>query len=223
MEKVATGVKDLSVRQKEILRLIAQHHQAKEVARILNITEHTVKAHTETARRRLGVATSREAARILTAHERLMQNEGWEALPREGGYPPRGMADSTSGPAGWGHEQALFSEQPVLSGELEPAGNSLAHAGLTREAAVHRRHAGYAPEDGDNRRSGEGRLHDDRGYSVADRRWGRFERRLEGLKLWQWFGLVVLIGILLPMVTGVLIQAALVMFEAIHDFKRAAG
>nr|WP_245344623.1 LuxR C-terminal-related transcriptional regulator [Asticcacaulis solisilvae] len=59
----------MSRRQKEILRLVARHHQVKEIARLLNISEATVRTHTEEARRRLGAATSREAAIVLLRHE----------------------------------------------------------------------------------------------------------------------------------------------------------
>lgn len=67
--KAVTGVDSLSRRQKEILRLVARHHQIKEIARLLNISEATVRTHTEEARRRLGAATSREAAIALLRHE----------------------------------------------------------------------------------------------------------------------------------------------------------
>lgn len=64
-----SGIESLSNRQKEILRLIGQHYQMKEIARILNVSVSTVRTHTEEARRRLGVATSREAALILLREE----------------------------------------------------------------------------------------------------------------------------------------------------------
>lgn len=67
--KAVTGVDSLSKRQKEILRLVARHHQVKEIARLLSISEATVRTHTEEARRRLGAATSREAAIVLLRHE----------------------------------------------------------------------------------------------------------------------------------------------------------
>ncbi|UDF05149.1 response regulator transcription factor [Asticcacaulis sp. AND118] len=60
----------LTIRQKQILRLIAEGHQAKEIARLIGIGERTVKTHTEAARKRLDVATSREAARWLVAAEK---------------------------------------------------------------------------------------------------------------------------------------------------------
>ncbi|MDC7685028.1 helix-turn-helix transcriptional regulator [Asticcacaulis sp. BYS171W] len=81
-----SGVEKLSARQKEILRLVAQNHQAKEIARLLDIGERTVKTHTEAARERLGVATSRDAARLLVAYEA-------QATPQTGvGRDDRGAA-----------------------------------------------------------------------------------------------------------------------------------
>lgn len=88
MDKKQPDIESLSQRQREILRLIAQGHQTKEIARILGIRESTVKTHTETARQRLNVATSREAARLLQAYEN--KHEITPLLP-EGGGPPRPM------------------------------------------------------------------------------------------------------------------------------------
>lgn len=68
----------LTIRQKQILRLIADGHQAKEIARLLGIGERTVKTHTEAARKRLDVATSREAARWLVAAEKTSEGIGPE-------------------------------------------------------------------------------------------------------------------------------------------------
>lgn len=67
--KPATGVESLTNRQREILRLVARHHQTKQIARILKISEATVRTHTEEARRRLSAASSREAAIVLLRHE----------------------------------------------------------------------------------------------------------------------------------------------------------
>lgn len=87
------GLAALTPRQKEILRLIAQNMQAKEIARLLDISERTVKTHTDAARRRLGVATSREAARLLVA---------WEAqhgIVPEGHRPSGPMDAATPAPS----------------------------------------------------------------------------------------------------------------------------
>ncbi|EGF91740.1 bacterial regulatory protein, luxR family protein [Asticcacaulis biprosthecium C19] len=66
------GTEQLSARQKEILRLVAAHFERKEIARLLNISPHTVKAHIDAARKRLGVATDRQAARLLAEKEGAM-------------------------------------------------------------------------------------------------------------------------------------------------------
>jgi hypothetical protein len=49
---MALGKEPLSERQKQILRLIARHQQAKETARALNISTEVVKQHLEAARKR---------------------------------------------------------------------------------------------------------------------------------------------------------------------------
>ncbi len=89
VESKATGVEALSERQKEILRLMAKHLQAKEVAFILKISRHTVDTHTEEARRRLGVATSREAARLLSDYENGLPVDQGPPLVRDGEGPSR--------------------------------------------------------------------------------------------------------------------------------------
>jgi DNA-binding CsgD family transcriptional regulator len=83
------GIETLSERQKQVLRLVAQNHQAKEIARLLGISESTVKTHMEEGRRRLDVATTREAARLLAAQEGVSPSPS--ALPLQGGYPLGGM------------------------------------------------------------------------------------------------------------------------------------
>lgn len=55
----------LSEREKETLRLLLDGHDAKSIARNLEISVHTVNERLRTARRKLGVSSSREAARIL--------------------------------------------------------------------------------------------------------------------------------------------------------------
>ncbi|UDF04780.1 response regulator transcription factor [Asticcacaulis sp. AND118] len=108
----------LSERQKEILRLIARHQRGKEIARLLKISEHTVKTHTEEARRRLGVASSRDAALLLTAYEAEI------GLPPEGGPPPRAIPTPRADAASWVHEYAS-PQQRQADHDLERAGDSL--------------------------------------------------------------------------------------------------
>ncbi|MBW6528513.1 DUF4019 domain-containing protein [Sphingomonas sp. RHCKR7] len=55
----------LSEREKEVLRLLLVGHDAKSIARTLDLSVHTVNDRLREARRKLGVSSSREAARRL--------------------------------------------------------------------------------------------------------------------------------------------------------------
>ncbi|WP_120716756.1 helix-turn-helix domain-containing protein [Tsuneonella amylolytica] len=63
------AVAQLSEKQREALRLIGRGHDAKSCARALGRSVHTVNERLRDARRILGVSSSREAARMLLAHE----------------------------------------------------------------------------------------------------------------------------------------------------------
>jgi DNA-binding CsgD family transcriptional regulator len=60
----------LSDKEKQTLRLILRGHDAKSAARELGLSVHTVNERLREARRKLGVTSSREAARRLLAEER---------------------------------------------------------------------------------------------------------------------------------------------------------
>ncbi|WP_093509771.1 helix-turn-helix domain-containing protein [Sphingopyxis sp. YR583] len=60
---------DLSERQRQCLRGIARGLQAKEIASDLGLSYNTVNEHLRSARRLLGVTTSRQAARLLAVSE----------------------------------------------------------------------------------------------------------------------------------------------------------
>jgi TonB family protein len=65
MEDVDT----LSDRELETLRLLGRGHEAKSIASALDVSVHTVNERLRAARRKLGASSSREAARLLLAHE----------------------------------------------------------------------------------------------------------------------------------------------------------
>lgn len=65
------AIERLTPRERECLRLVAEHLHSKEIARRLRISQHTVDGHLNEARRRLGVASRRDAARLLVAWEGL--------------------------------------------------------------------------------------------------------------------------------------------------------
>ena len=60
----------LNQRQRECLRLVYRNLEAKEIARELGLSPHTVVEHLRDARRLLGASRSMHAARMLFEHER---------------------------------------------------------------------------------------------------------------------------------------------------------
>jgi DNA-binding CsgD family transcriptional regulator len=70
MRQDAPGdVQALSEREKETLRLLLAGHDAKSAARMLGLSIHTINERLRDARRKLGAASSREAARRLAEAE----------------------------------------------------------------------------------------------------------------------------------------------------------
>lgn len=63
-------ISELPEREREVLRLLLRGHDAKSIARELGLSLHVVNERLRDSRRRLGVTSSREAARMLAAHER---------------------------------------------------------------------------------------------------------------------------------------------------------
>lgn len=63
------GFEALTPREKECLRLVARHHQSKEIARLLDISKSTVDKHIDSAKARLGAANRRAAAMALILYE----------------------------------------------------------------------------------------------------------------------------------------------------------
>ena len=62
---MATGFQALTEKEKQALRLMGRGHDAKSLARHLNLSVHTVNERLRDARRKLQVSSSREAARRL--------------------------------------------------------------------------------------------------------------------------------------------------------------
>lgn len=63
------GLDDLTDKEKETLRLIVRGHDAKSTATALSLSVHTINDRLRVARRKLGVTSSREAARLLLDSE----------------------------------------------------------------------------------------------------------------------------------------------------------
>jgi len=66
---VRDGVRALTEKEKQTLRLIVRGHDAKSSARDLGLSVHTINERLRDARRKLAVSSSREAARMLLAAE----------------------------------------------------------------------------------------------------------------------------------------------------------
>jgi DNA-binding CsgD family transcriptional regulator len=68
------GIAALSEREKEALRLLLRGYDAKSIARELDLSVHTVNERLRDARRKLGVSSSREAARQLADAQQTHPN-----------------------------------------------------------------------------------------------------------------------------------------------------
>ncbi|TMJ18589.1 MAG: hypothetical protein E6G92_01725 [Alphaproteobacteria bacterium] len=64
---MSDGLARLSERERQVLRLLSQGHDAKSAARSLDVSVHAVNERLREARRKLGVTSSREAARLFAA------------------------------------------------------------------------------------------------------------------------------------------------------------
>jgi len=63
------GLSELTEREKDVLRLLAASHDAKSAAAKLGLSVHTINERLRTARQKLGVSSSRAAARLLAEAE----------------------------------------------------------------------------------------------------------------------------------------------------------
>lgn len=86
------GVQALSEREAEVLRLLLAGHDAKSVARSLDLSVHTVNDRLRDARRKLGVSSSREAARLLAEVERPRPFAPYQLAPNLFGSKKIGVA-----------------------------------------------------------------------------------------------------------------------------------
>ena len=76
MAVMADGLQALTEKEKQTLRLLLEGHDAKSMARHLDLSVHTINERLRDARRKLSVSTSKEAARLLRQREATPQNLG---------------------------------------------------------------------------------------------------------------------------------------------------
>jgi len=89
------GLRTLSGRETEVLRLLLAGHDAKSAATSLDLSVHTVNERLRDARRKLGVSSSREAARLLAQFEQRAPNFLGDTKPGA-----KSLADKDLGVAG---------------------------------------------------------------------------------------------------------------------------
>lgn len=78
----------LTDREKDVLRLLLAGHDAKSCARVLEVSVHTVNERLRESRRKLGVSSSREAARMLAGSEQQSHNSfGYKDFGVESAVP----------------------------------------------------------------------------------------------------------------------------------------
>ena len=89
---VNQGLDDLTHRERDTLSLLLQGHDAKSIARELNLSVFTINDRLRSARKKLGASSSREAARMFADsreadHQFLAHNEIGIAKPGIGSQP----------------------------------------------------------------------------------------------------------------------------------------
>ena len=67
--RVEDGLRSLTEKEKQTLRLMVRGHDAKSIARSLDLSVHTINERLRTVRQKLAVPSSREAARMLLEAE----------------------------------------------------------------------------------------------------------------------------------------------------------
>jgi DNA-binding CsgD family transcriptional regulator len=209
-----TGLEALSERQKEILVLISQGYQQKEIAGLLGIEPSTIRGHTEEIRQKLNVSSTRSAARLYVSWDGFVpprQNDGGEQ---------NRVAESTSAGSQSGHEHTDFTDydraNPDHSQERSRGGNpDLNGTGETRKYI---QHAGDSFQgEGRGGRSSSDNFTDVRNDRVS--RYLALRGWLRKLNLIQWAGLTLLTTLFIIIVTGGAIVVLLGIFQAITQMS----
>ena len=94
---MSESIEALSEKEKETLRLLLAGHDAKSSARELGLSVHTVNERLRGARRKLGVSSSREAARILGEAEGGAPNSSVTSPPASPPYPAPNSSPNSLG------------------------------------------------------------------------------------------------------------------------------
>ena len=143
---MADGFDALTDRERQTLRLIVQGHDAKSIARHFDLSVHTINERLRDARRKLGVSSSREAARMLRTREGphpetvgdITIGEAGSAVnvgqPRQ--EPARRRALLFTGAAVMSFALALFAIATVPQSSVAPPAASATQADTEVESAA---------------------------------------------------------------------------------------
>lgn len=114
----------LSPREKEVLQGLGQRRRAKEIARDLKISEHTVRGYANEARQKLGLASVRDAALLF------LEFESSQGAPQNQGDRFQRVARhrSDEAPSEPGYSKPLSDEEQV------PDGSTVANADISAAA-----------------------------------------------------------------------------------------
>lgn len=211
---MARNFDTLSDRQMEILGLLGQHFQVKEVAHRLGISEKTVRNHIDEARRRLGGLSMREAIRLI-ATQAETRSLGQNSLYRKN--PISGTSDES---AASGHEHEPSTERKLSDHQLRGTSGGLAYVGDTRQGSGGRDHdpGVESPQHEDG--ASENDLLNGGGHGLADdrggRRWIALKRWLNERSTLQWCGLIIASGAVLGLGLSAVFTVMIATIQAIN-------
>jgi DNA-binding CsgD family transcriptional regulator len=135
---MATGPDTLSDKEKDALRLLLRGHDAKSSARELGLSVHTVNERLREARRKLGVTSSREAARrLLEAEGQAPEMLGDKVLGEAPETPSGHTAEAAAGR--WAGPRRALTLAGVLAMSLLIAALFLPATHRNRARRQHRR------------------------------------------------------------------------------------
>lgn len=205
----------LTPRERECLRLVARHHQSKEIARLLNITKSTVDKHIDSAKARIGAANRRAAALALLAYE--AENGLGIEYPSDPDPIPTGSPERSSQSrfdTGKGISDDHFHDaqreratdlQPRVSGQLDGPGIGVEPAGQSGPGVGYPDHGFGAPPVAAYAAAGEAFGADPQRHGLADIGrdiLARLRRGVDELTPLQMLTLVALIAIVGSVLLG---------------------
>jgi DNA-binding CsgD family transcriptional regulator len=131
LERAMADLSRLSHAEREVLNLLAEGHTAKSIASRLGLTPGSVNDRLRSARRKTGVSSSRELARLLHADERWDPKNGTEKIGLAGAPPIRQLEET---PAGKTKRRPIFLGVFVVATLASGAGALLAMALVSSNA-----------------------------------------------------------------------------------------